>query len=208
MASPLSLSPRQSYIPFCVNNCEWNSNMMIVPNTITSQYSYILSFQNIAANQTYQVKCFNVKGSNGGYNGMFPSNYAPVSFTIAPGVTKSLAVEEMQHPHKSSAACAWAPGTTNFPLTQLGMYAGVWAEFSFGGQWGDGWTSAVCSALATPPGPAVPGCRLHHGGVYSTIWPGGAVADNAYISGETSIDALGLNIPPGNVTIQATVGFS
>ncbi|KAM7190130.1 hypothetical protein V8F20_009860, partial [Naviculisporaceae sp. PSN 640] len=183
--------------------CPWNSNMMVVPDSITDQYSYIISFQNVAT-ETYQVNCFNILSPDGTLTGSFEGSEPPVEFTMSPGEITLLAVKAT-----TRAACAWAPGTSDFPTTSHGQYAGVWAEFEFESAGNSGWSGADCSSLvAGNAGLDVPGCQVSLGGVSSTIWPGGTMWDNAYVPGSEDEDGLGLNISPGDVTIEAKIGFS
>jgi hypothetical protein len=183
------------------NGCAWNSNLMQVPNSIADQYQYVQTYTNVAS-QSYQVVCGNKMGADGQLTGMFKvAGQNQLIFTLAPGETKTVVADT-----NTQGVCAFAPGSV--PLTTHGQYAGVWAEFDFGNASNQGWSGADCSSLvAQAYSMDVPGCRMSHAGVDSTILPGGA-GTNAYTKGMEALDGIGLNIIAGKTVIEVKVGFS
>ncbi|KAL2021397.1 hypothetical protein VTK56DRAFT_7262 [Thermocarpiscus australiensis] len=183
------------------NGCPWNSNLMVVPNSIADKYDYVQKYTNVAS-EPYQVLCANKMGADGKLTGMFKvAGQNPLIFTLGPGETKTVVADK-----NTQGVCAFAP--SEVPTTENGQYAGVWAEFDFGNASNQGWSGADCSALvAQNAGMDVPGCRMSHGGVDSTILPGGQ-GTNAYTKGMEGADGVGLNIPAGKTTIEVKVGFS
>jgi len=183
--------------------CKWNSNMMVVPNSIADKYQYVQKYTN-AASEPYQVICANKIGQDGQpATGLFVvKGQTPLIFTLQPGETKTVAADK-----NTQGACAFAPNAV--PTTKNGQYAGTWAEFDFGSDPNGGWSGGDCSSLvAEDANMDVPGCKMSHGGVDSTIFPGGKGV-NAFIKGTALLDGLGLNIPPAdNVVIEVKVGIS
>ncbi|KAK4129119.1 hypothetical protein N657DRAFT_652610 [Parathielavia appendiculata] len=183
------------------NGCTWNSNLMVVPNSIAKKYKYIQEYTNVAS-EPYQVVCANKMGADGQLTGMFKvAGQNPLIFTLQPGETKTVVADD-----NTQGVCAFAPNEV--PTTTHGQYAGVWAEFDFANASNGGWSGADCSSLvAQAYNMDVPGCRMSEGGVDSTILPGGH-GTNAYTKGMEALDGIGLNIVPGSTTIKVFVGFS
>jgi hypothetical protein len=183
------------------NGCKWNSNMMVVANSIADKYQYVQKYTNVAS-EPYQVICANKMGADGGLTGMFEvEGQTPLIFTLQPGETKTVVADT-----NTQGVCAFAPNKV--PKTTHGQYAGVWAEFDFANESNGGWSGADCSSLvAQAYNMDVPGCRMSEGGVDSTILPGGH-GTNAYTKGMEALDGIGLNIVPGKTVIEVKVGFS
>lgn len=183
------------------NGCPWNSNMMVVPNSIAHKYKYVQKYKNVAK-EPYQVICSNKMGADGQNTGSFKvPGQNPLIFTLQPGETKSVACDK-----NTQGICAFAPNEV--PVTSHGQFAGDWAEFDFENASNGGWSGADCSSLVAQAYKMdVPGCRMSHGGVDSTILPGG-IGDNAYTIGMEALDGIGLNITPGKCVIDVLVGFS
>ncbi|KAL2161735.1 hypothetical protein VTH06DRAFT_8297 [Thermothelomyces fergusii] len=182
--------------------CKWNSNIMLVPNSIADKYDYVQTYTNVA-DEPYQVICANKMGADGRLTGLFKvDGQDPLIFTLEPGETKTVVAEA-----NTQGACAFAP--YQVPRTEYGQYAGTWAEYDFGSDPNHGWSGADCSALVAQNSQnnmEVFGCLMAEGGVESIIYPGGA-ADNAYIKGMEALDGIGLNIPPGPTKIKVLVGY-
>jgi hypothetical protein len=183
------------------NGCEWNSNLMLVPNSIADKYKYVQEYKNVA-DETYQVICANKMGADGGLTGMFEvEGQKQLIFNLEPGETKTVVADK-----NTQGVCAFAPG--KIQKTLHGQYAGVWAEFDFENTSNTGWSGADCSSLVAQHYKLdVPGCRMSEGGVDSTILAGG-IGDNAYTKGMEKLDGIGLNIVPGRTVIKVYVGFS
>ncbi len=183
------------------NGCTWNSNLMQVPNNIADQYQYVQKYTNVAST-AYQVVCANKMGADGQLTGMFKvAGQQQLIFTLQPGETKTVVADS-----NTQGVCAFAPNAV--PTTTHGQYAGVWAEFDFGNTSNQGWSGADCSSLvAQAYSMDVPGCRMSHAGVDSTILPGGQ-GTNAYTKGMEALDGIGLNIVAGTTVIEVKVGFS
>ncbi|KAK4193182.1 hypothetical protein QBC35DRAFT_446326 [Podospora australis] len=183
------------------NGCPWNSNLMVVPNSVADKYKYIQKYKNVAK-EPYQVVCGNKMGADGENTGSFKvAGQNQLVFTLQPGETKTVAADK-----NTQGICAWA--ANEVPTTSHGQFAGVWAEFDFENASNEGWSGADCSSLVAQAYKMdVPGCRMSHGGIDSTILPGG-IGDNAYTIGMEALDGIGLNIAPGKVVIDVYVGFS
>lgn len=183
------------------SGCPWNSNMMVVPNSIADKYQYVQKYTNVAS-QPYQVICANKMGADGQLTGMFKvDGQQQLIFTLQPGETKTVVSDT-----NTQGVCAFA--ANEVPRTTHGQYAGVWAEFDFANTSNNGWSGADCSSLvAQAYDMDVPGCRMSHGGIDSTILPGGH-GTNAYTKGMEALDGIGLNIVPGKTVIEVKVGFS
>ncbi|KAK4149928.1 hypothetical protein C8A00DRAFT_46572 [Chaetomidium leptoderma] len=183
------------------SGCPWNSNMMEVPASAAGKYQYVLKHTNVAS-EPYQVICANKMGADGQLTGMFKvDGQKQLIFTLKPGETKYVAADS-----NTQGVCAFAPNEV--PRTTHGQYAGNWAEFDFANTSNEGWSGADCSSLvAQAYNMDVPGCRMSHAGVDSTILPGGK-GDNAYTKGMEALDGIGLNIPAGKTVIEVKVGFS
>jgi hypothetical protein len=181
------------------DGCEWNSNLMTVPNSIADKYDYVMTYTNVAS-EPYQVICANKMGADRQLTGMFKvAGQNPLIFTLKAGETKTVVADK-----NTQGVCAFAP--KEVPTTEFGQYAGVWAEFDFGNDSNKGWSGADCSALvAQAYDMDVPGCQMSQGGVDSTILPGGK-GTNAYTKGMEALDGIGLNIPAGKTTIKVEVG--
>ncbi|KAK3309825.1 uncharacterized protein B0T15DRAFT_406426 [Chaetomium strumarium] len=223
-AKPSASSESSEYIPFCgsssskakrvtydqimytgnlgtTDGCEWNSNLMAVPDSIANKYDYVMKYTNVAS-EPYQVICANKMGADKQLTGMFKvAGQKPLIFTLKPGETKTVVADK-----NTQGVCAFAPNEV--PTTEFGQYAGVWAEFDFANDSNEGWSGADCSSLvAQAYNMDVPGCQMSEGGVDSTILPGGK-GTNAYTKGMEALDGIGLNIVPGKTTIKVSVGFS
>ncbi|KAK3989960.1 hypothetical protein QBC44DRAFT_76958 [Cladorrhinum sp. PSN332] len=183
------------------NGCPWNSNLMLVPANIHTQYKYVQEYHNVA-DEPYQVMCSNKMGADGKNTGSFKvAGQNPLIFTLQPGEKKYVAADK-----NTQGICAFAPN--EIPLTSHGQYAGVWAEFDFENTSNNGWSGADCSSLvAQAYDMDVPGCRMSEGGVDSDILPGG-FGTNAYTKGMEALDGIGLNIIPGKTLIEVKTGFS
>jgi hypothetical protein len=183
------------------SGCPWNSNMMVVPNNIADKYQYAQRYTNVAS-EPYQVICANKMGADGQLTGMFKvDGQQQLIFTLQPGETKTVVSDT-----NTQGVCAFA--ANEVPRTTHGQYAGVWAEFDFANESNGGWSGADCSSLvAQAYDMDVPGCRMSHGGIDSTILPGGH-GTNAYTKGMEALDGIGLNIVPGKTVIEVKVGFS
>lgn len=181
--------------------CKWNSNLMQVSNSIADKYQYVQKYTNVAS-EPYQVVCGNKMGADGQLTGMFKvPGQEQLIFTLQPGETKTVVADT-----NTQGVCAFAPNEV--PCTTHGQYAGVWAEFDFSNESNQGWSGADCSSLvAQAYSMDVPGCRMSHGGIDSTILPGGR-GINAYTIGMEKLDGIGLNIVPGKTVIEVKVGFS
>ncbi|KAK4034972.1 hypothetical protein C8A01DRAFT_48746 [Parachaetomium inaequale] len=183
------------------NGCAWNSNLMEVSNSIADKYQNVQKYTNVA-NEPYQVICANKMGKDGQLTGMFEvPGQTPLIFMLQPGETKTVVADA-----DTQGVCAFAPNKV--PQTEHGQYAGVWAEFDFSSKPNKGWSGADCSSLVAQAYKMdVPGCRMSHGGIDSTILPGGK-GTNAYTIGMEQLDGVGLNIFPGKSVIEVKVGFS
>jgi hypothetical protein len=174
--------------------------MMTVDASVAGSYNYVSKFTNVDS-QSYTVKCMPKIGPDGGMSGTFSANTPPVSFSLAAGATQYVAFDS-----NSQGACIWAPGGS-IPTTSFGQWAGVWKEFDFGSGPNGGWCGADCSALVSiSQGMNVPGCKVCFNGDCSTINPGGS-GTNAYTAGTAAANGLGLNIPPGKVVLDVSVGY-
>jgi hypothetical protein len=180
--------------------CAWNSNLMVVPNSIAKKYKYVQKYTNVA-DEPYQVICANKMGADGGLTGMFKvEGQKQLVFMLQPGETKTVVADG-----NTQGVCAFAPNEV--PTTIHGQYAGVWAEFDFENTSNKGWSGADCSSLvAQHYNMDVPGCRMAQGGVDSIIHPGG-IGENAYTKGMEKLDGIGLNIPPDATEIQVDCGY-
>ncbi|KAM7188444.1 hypothetical protein V8F20_010560 [Naviculisporaceae sp. PSN 640] len=210
------------YIPFCpgdsskkvkrvtleqvhykgnTGRCGWNSNMILIPNSIADKYDYVQTYTNVAKEE-YEVSCFNKIGPDNGLTGQFSVNMDKhLKFKLKPGETKTLAFD-----HNTQGVCAFAPGS--IPLTPFGQLAGVWAEFDWENTSNGGWSGADCSSLvAQHYNMDVPGCSICEGGICSVIRPGG-IGENAYTKGMEALDGIGLNIVPGPATMKMLVGVN
>ena len=183
------------------SGCPWNSNLMEVPNGAADKYKYVQKYTN-AASVPYQVICGNKMGADGQLTGMFKvAGQNQLIFTLQPGETKTVAADS-----NTQGVCAFAPNEV--PRTTHGQYAGVWAEFDFENASNNGWSGADCSSLvAQAYNMDVPGCRMSHGGIDSTILAGGH-GTNAYTKGMEALDGIGLNIMPGKTLIEVIVGYA
>lgn len=181
--------------------CKWNSNLMVVPNSIAKKYKYVQEYTNVA-DEPYQVICANKMGADGQLTGMFKvEGQEQLIFMLQPGETKTVVADD-----NTQGVCAFAP--KEVPRTIHGQYAGVWAEFDFANTSNKGWSGADCSSLvAQAYNMDVPGCCMSQGGVDSIIRPGG-IGENAYTKGMEELDGIGLNINIGATVIKVSVGFS
>ncbi len=183
------------------NGCPWNSNLMVVDNSIADKYKYVQKYTNVAS-VAYQVICANKMGADGQLTGMFKvAGQNQLIFTLQPGETKTVAADS-----NTQGVCAFAPNEV--PQTKYGQFAGVWAEFDFENASNNGWSGADCSALVAQAFDMdVPGCRMSYGGIDSTILAGG-IGTNAYTKGMEALDGIGLNIKPGKTVIEVKVGYA
>ena len=187
------------------NGCEWNSNIMLVPNDIADLYTYRQVYTNVAK-ESYEVVCFNKIGADGGLTGMFdlPNQQKPLRFKLGPGESKTVVTQE-----DTQAVCAFSPGSIQ--KTKLGQFAGNWAETDSGNRSNGKWSGADCSSLvAQHYDMDVPGCRIcssNTGNDCSIIKPGG-FGINAYTKGMEELDGIGLNIPAGKYTMAIDVGYA
>jgi len=177
---------------------DWGCNIMTVDESIADSYQYTTKFTNVDSEE-YQVVCFNKIGPTGLIDGFW---HAGLTFTVAPGASQVVAVDE-----NSQGGCAFGPKAV--PKTSWGEYAGTWIEFDFGSERNNLWSGADCSSLvaASEPGQPIYGCNLctADGTTCSTIYPGGAGV-NAFVAGTAAEDGLGLNIPAGDVHLTVEIG--
>ncbi|KAK1829958.1 hypothetical protein QBC39DRAFT_310023 [Podospora conica] len=184
--------------------CDWNSNIMLVPNDIANLYTYKQKYTNVAS-EPYEVVCFNKIGPTGGLTGMFEvKEQKPLRFMLGPGEVKTVVTQE-----DTQAVCAFSPN--KIQKTPLGQFAGNWAETDSGNRSNGKWSGADCSSLvAQHYDMDVPGCKIcsnDTGNECSIIKPGG-IGINAYTKGMEELDGIGLNIPAGSYTMEIAVGYS
>ena len=179
---------------------DYGCNLMMVDADVKDSYDHITTFTN-KADKTQECACFNKIGpKDGEVNGFFNGKEA-LKFNIAPGEKKYLAADD-----NTQGGCSCGPGEV--ALTTWGEFADTWLEFDFNSDRNKGWSGADASCLvAAAEGMPIQGMNVCGHGVCSTINPGGT-GENAYLGGMEAEDGVGLNIPPGQVRLEVTLGYS
>lgn len=176
----------------------YGCNMMLAKSNVAEQYKYVTKIDNVS-DQDQECVAYNKIGPDGGINGFFNGNEA-IKFTVPAGATQYLVADE----NTQGGVVCDAP---SIPLTGFGQFAGTWTEFDFGNDSNGGWSGADASCLVSAAsGMPIPGLNVCGHGTCSTINPGGS-GTNAFLGGMEALDGLGLNIPPGNVLLEVTIGF-
>lgn len=178
---------------------DYGCNMMVVKNSIASQYKYTATFNNDVAKDQACV-CFNKIGPDRkSINGFWNGNEA-ISFTLPASGTKVVAFEA-----NSQGGCACSVGSA-VELTDIGQFASTWLEFDFGNTSNDDWSGADASCLVSAANSKyIPALKVCGSGTCSTIYSGGK-GENAYLGGMEAEDGVGLNLAAGKVRLTLTVG--
>ncbi|KAH8905764.1 hypothetical protein BR93DRAFT_699576 [Coniochaeta sp. PMI_546] len=177
----------------------YGCNIMTVDNSIASKYDYTSVYTNVAS-ESYEVVCGLKIGPTGLIDGFF---HSVLTFTLAPGESKTVAYEE-----DTQGFCAFAPGSV--PKTTWGEWAGSWVEVDFASARNNKWSGADCSSLvAASQGLSVPGCQVCDAAdnTCSTIYPDGTGV-NSFIAGTAELDGLGINKAPGPLKLNVKVGYT
>ncbi|KAJ6787449.1 hypothetical protein PWT90_10008 [Aphanocladium album] len=219
------VQPRSGdYIPFCadttqqkraskediaykgnVGSTRYGCNIMLIPDSIGSQYEYTMRFENQGPHEQ-DCKCWNKIGPTGEIDGFFAGHEA-VNFTLAPaggtGGTQMVAFDD-----NSQVGCACHAGT--LPLTaENRQFASTWVEGDFGNQQNRGWSGYDASCLVSASeGMDIPGLRVCGCNSCSTIPPGGKTGTRAYLHGMEDVDGAGPSCPPGPVALTVQVDFA
>jgi len=177
----------------------YGCNLMLVEQAIADKYQYTITFQN-KGGKTQICNCWNKIGPDGDVNGFFFGNQA-LSFNLTVGATQVLAVDT-----NSQGACACC-SIGSVSLTSIGEFACPWTEFDFGDSSNGGWNGADASCLVAAANDLeIAGLQVCGSGTCSTINPGGT-GTNAYLGGMEAQDGVGLNIPPGKVSLTVAVDY-
>lgn len=178
----------------------YGCNLMLVDADVKDEYQHLTTFKN-AASKTQECACFNKIGpTNDEVNGFFNGKEA-LKFKIGPGEEKYLAADD-----NTQGGCSC--GTGSVALTNWGEFADTWLEFDFKSDINDGWSGADASCLvAAAENMDIQGMKVCGHDTCSTIYPGGT-GENAYLGGMEAEDGIGLNIAPGKVRLDVTIGYT
>ena len=179
---------------------DYGCNMMIVDEDVAEDYEHITTFTN-KAGKSMECACFNKIGpSNDEVNGFFNGKQA-LKFNIGAGEKKYLAADD-----NTQGGCSCGVGKV--ALTNWGEFADTWLEFDFKSAVNDDWSGADASCLvAAAEGMDILGMQVCGHDECSTINPGGT-GTNAYLGGMEAEDGVGLNIAPGKVRLDVTLGYT
>lgn len=176
----------------------YGCNLMLVDASIADLYDYYAAITN-TRNVAQECVCWNKIGPDGGINGFFNGNQALKFSLPANGGKKYVAIDT-----DSQGGCAC--GAPTVPLSPWGQFASTWLEFDMGSKPNGGWSGADASCLVPADyGMNINPLKVCDRGICSTIYQGGS-GENAYTPGTHNIDGLGLNLTPGKVRLQVTVG--
>jgi hypothetical protein len=179
---------------------DYGCNMMLVKSNVAKEYKYVAAIKNDADQEQECVAYLKIGPVNDEINGFFKGKEAK-SFKIPPGVTQHMALDENT---QGGVICQ----VGGIETTQWGEFASTWAEFDMGNASNGGWSGADASCLtASRYDMTIPGLQICGHGTCSTINPGGT-GTNAFLKGMEAEDGHGLNIVPGKVWLDITVGFS
>ncbi|KAG6038803.1 hypothetical protein E4U41_003638 [Claviceps citrina] len=176
----------------------YGCNVMMVNDP--SGYDYTASFENKSGKDQRCVVWLKI-GPTGGINGFFKGNHA-LTFDLPANSKKYLAAEE-----NSQGGAACGPG--GLKTTKFGQFADTWFEFDFANQSNGGYSGADISSLVAAdnslPIQAMKVCAKGSSQPCSVINDGGS-GTNAYVGGTHDLDGVGLNISPGPIHFDVTVG--
>ncbi|KAL2863135.1 putative allergen [Aspergillus lucknowensis] len=180
----------------------YGSNIIEIQEGEAANYKYVakVSGQNT---DPWTVTFFNKYGPDGLMNGWF--GFSAVTFTLNPGETKYVAMDE-----DTNGGFAAAPGST-IPLDMSGGYASTWGEFDMGSSGNGGWSGFDVSAIVPQnAGLEVQGMKICEeiSGICSSITPGAALVDNAYTTAQTSVGGIGGNISEDRaIVLDVTIDY-
>lgn len=170
----------------------YGCNLMLVDNSIASQYPYKITVSNRTPKKQSCKKWLKV-GPDGGINGFFQGNEVG-SFDIPAGGQQVIAVDKDS---QGGLTCDFG----GVP-TRDGIFVSTWIEFDLASSVNKGWSGADASELVpSDKGVKSTGAKVCFQGKCSYINRGGGGA-NAYFAGTHAEDGIGLNIPPGNVNLE------
>jgi hypothetical protein len=176
---------------------QFGCNMMEVDQSIAEQYKYLMTFSN-NVDKDQKCVCFNKIGPKGLIDGFWKGNEA-VSFDLKAKGKAYIAVQE-----NTQGGCTCGVGAV--PYTGIGQFAGTWLEMDMANESNGGWSGADASCLVSSDAKVdIPALKVCGHNTCSTIYAGGA-GENAYTAGTHDLDGVGLNITPGKVRLEITVG--
>ena len=181
----------------------WGSNIIEISENDAKNYQNVMQFKGDNTDP-WTVVFWNKMGPDGQMDGWY--GHSALSFELAPGETKYVAVDE-----DSRGGFGAAKGN-KLPTDGNGGYACTWGEFDFGSSANGGWSGFDVSMIqAQNAGEAVQGmqmCEARGGQTCSAISQGGAKMNNAYSNGEAALGGVGGNIPGGPVRLAVTIAYS
>ncbi|RDW78925.1 putative allergen Asp F4-like [Aspergillus mulundensis] len=183
----------------------WGSNIIEVSSSSASSYKYVLQFTlpaNTSSSSSWFISFWNKIGPDGGMDGWY--GHSALNFTLAPGETRYVAIDE-----NSQGGWGAAAGDS-LPTDSYGGYACTWGEFDFGDEDNDGWSGWDVSAIQAQNADLdVQGMRIctAAGEDCSYITENAADVVNAYTAAEASVDGIGGAVGAGPVRLVVEVDY-
>ncbi|KAG6317328.1 hypothetical protein E4U44_008710 [Claviceps purpurea] len=175
----------------------YGCNLMAVDDA--SGYDYSASFENTSGKDQKCVAWLKI-GPTGKIDGFFKGNEA-LTFDLPANGKKYLVADS-----DTQGGVACSPSSIQY--SNIGQFAGTWFEFDFANHSNGGYSGAdISSLVAASAGLPIQAMKVCAAGNQpcSVINNGGS-GTNAYVAGTNDLDGVGLNMNPGPVHFEVTVG--
>jgi hypothetical protein len=182
-------------------NCgvPYGSNIILIDNNDADKYDYVIQI-NGCPNTKYTVGFWNKIGPDGKMDG--PYGHATLIFTVNPGETKTVAIDE-----DTQGAFGITTGDS-LPTDNYGGYDCTWGEFDFCNADNNNWSGfdvSIIQAQAAGRTPEDLEICDPAAGVCSCVKQGGSNISNAYTQSQANQGGIGGNLPAGKVKLVATL---
>ncbi|KAG6004274.1 hypothetical protein E4U21_001286 [Claviceps maximensis] len=174
----------------------YGCNTMLVDNPL--DYDYSISLDN-KSGKTQKCVAWLKIGPDGQVNGFQKGNQV-LSFDLPPNGKKHIVTDT-----NTQGAVACSPDSIQY--NQYGQFAATWMEFDFANTSNQNWSGADVSCLvAAAGGLPIQAMTVCSKPDYCSIVNSGGSGTNAYLAGMEQADGIGLNLAPGPVHLDVTVG--
>ncbi|KAG5973555.1 hypothetical protein E4U55_000417 [Claviceps digitariae] len=163
-----------------------------------SGYDYSATFENNSGQAQKCVVWLKI-GPDGQVNGFQKGNEV-LTFDLPVNGKKYLVAEANS---QGSVACS----PNQVQLNKYGQYSATWLEFDFANQSNNNWSGADASCLvAADSGQPIQAMSVCAKGQTCSVIKTGGTGTNAYLAGMQNLDGVGLNMTPGPVHLEVTIG--
>ena len=175
----------------------YGSNIRLIDISALDNSDYAANFTNLSG-ADQQCICWLKIGPDGGVNGFFEGNQA-MNFSLPTAGFQIVAIDA-----NTQGGCACGIGIV--PTTSFGLFGSTWFEFDIADTSNDGWSGADASCVVSARYHLqIPALQVCWQNTCSTVYSGGS-GTNAFLGGTDNEDGIGINIPPGLVRLQVSIG--